>query len=247
MQKLLIVEDEFIIAYYVKELLEKKQIGHCTILDTFEESKKWIKNELPDLVLLDIRLFEDEDAGIRLAHYLQNNYSIPFIFISGYSDEITLKNAKLYKPATFITKPIIEKQLLAAVEMALPEQNIVKTKSILLKGRYIESITYSELIKTNFSEYDFVKKTISFDDITVIQSFNHIKRNTVLFKFRQPNVFFVTSCTIEKLIEVLPSFFKQVHQSFIVNTNFITSNRRGHYLTVSEEKIPIGAAFREMI
>src|SRR5690606_22161381 len=148
-----------------------------------------VRQELPDLVLLDIRLFDDEDAGIRLAHYIQDHYHIPFIFLSGYSDETTLKHARLYRPATFITKPVIEKQLLAAISMALPERNIAKAKAIFLKGKYFEDITYEKLTRIPFSEYNFINREIRFEDITVIQAFNHIKRNTILFKFCQPKCF----------------------------------------------------------
>src|SRR5690606_20393793 len=124
MRKILIVEDEFIIAHRVKELLEKEANASCYITDNYADAMNLVRQELPDLVLLDIRLFDDEDAGIRLAHYIQDHYHIPFIFLSGYSDETTLKHARLYRPATFITKPVIEKQLLAAISMALPERNI---------------------------------------------------------------------------------------------------------------------------
>ena len=95
MKKILIVEDEFIIAHRIKELLEKREIGKCEVKDTFQESIDWLSIELPDLVLLDIRLFDDEDAGIRIAHYIQEHYHIPFIFLSGYSDDVTLKTARL--------------------------------------------------------------------------------------------------------------------------------------------------------
>lgn len=245
MKKILIVEDEFIIAYRIKELLEKSGIGDCVITDTYENSMSRIKQELPDMVLLDIRLFEDEDAGIRLARYIQEHYNIPFIFLSGYSDEMTLKNARLYKPATFITKPVIEKQLLAALAMALPQENTTKIKTVFLKGRYFEGLAYSHLVKLPFSEYDFISKEIRFNDITVIQSFNHIKRNTILFKFRHANTFFVMGATIEKIREMLPPFFEQVHQSFIVNTHYVSATREGHYITVGNENVPVGAVFKK--
>lgn len=245
MRKVLIVEDEFIIANHVKELLENNELGYGCIMDSYKDSIRYIHTELPDLVLLDIRLFDDEDAGIRLARYIQNHYNIPFIFLSGYSDAITLKNARLQKPATFITKPIIEKQLLAAVTMAFPEASEKsKIKSIILKGRYFENIALENLKKISFSEHDFVNKEISFDDITMIQAFNHIKRNTVLFKFKQPNRYFVLGTTIEKVKEILPVFFMQIHQSFIINTNLVTAERKGHFVTVGGENIPIGAAFK---
>ncbi|GAB3428788.1 response regulator transcription factor [Niabella aquatica] len=245
MKKILIIEDEFIIADRIKELLENNRLGSCTVKDTYKESMEWIRKELPDLILLDIRLFEDKDAGIRIAHYVQDHYSIPFIFLSGYSDDITLKQARLYRPATFITKPVIEKQLLAAIKMALPEADAPKIKTVFLKGRYFENMAYEHLVRTSFSAYDFVSKEIRLSDITIIQSFNHVRRNTLLFKFKEPDTFFVIGSTIEKIQEILPACFEQVHQSFIINTCYISAKREGRYITVGNENVPVGPAFRK--
>ncbi|MFT3904526.1 MAG: response regulator [Niabella sp.] len=246
MKKILIVEDEFLIAYHIKELLEKKQMGSCFVVDTYKESVDFIRSELPDLVLLDIQLFEDEDAGIRIAHYMQDHYSIPFMFLSGYSDETTLRYARLSKPATFITKPVIEKQLLVAVEMAMPDKDMPKIKSIFLKGKYFENTTYEILAKTAFSGYDFVSKEIRFEEVAVIQSSNHIQRNTILFKFTRTGCFFIMGSTIEKIKEILPPFFQQVHQAFIINTHYITARRKGHYITVANENVPVGTVYKNM-
>lgn len=246
LKKILIVEDEFIIAYRIKEMLEKNNIANCHVTDNYAESIERIKKDLPDLALLDICLFEDKDAGIRLARFIQEHYSIPYIFISGYSDENTLRYAKLYKPATFITKPIVEMQLLAAVEMAMPEESSQKARSVFLKGRFFEHTSYEELLRKSISDHHFLNKEIRFEEVTVIQSFNHIRRNTVLFKFKQPHTFLIVSATIEKISEILPSFFEQVHQSFIVNTRLITAHRKGHYVTIAGENIPVSTLFVEM-
>ena len=246
-KKILIVEDEFIIAHRIKELLENNNIASCLVTDTYNQSIDRIKKDLPDLALLDICLFEDKDAGIRLARYLQGHYNIPYIFLSGYSDEITLRHAKPYRPATFITKPLNEKQLLAAVSMALPEEGSPKARSVFLKGRYLDHISYEKLGTVHFSEYDFVNRAINFDEVTIIQSFNHIKRNTILFKFRQPDCFFVMGATIEKIQSILPHYFEQVHQSFIINTHYISAKRGGHYITILDENVPVGAAFKNTV
>lgn len=244
MKKILIVEDEFIIAHHVKELLEKKEIGKCTITDTYQESMDYIKKELPDIALLDICLFDDRDAGIRLAHFIQEHYAIPFIFLSGYSDQDTLKHARLSRPATFITKPIVEKQLLAAIAMALSEEDLPKIKTASLKGRYLENIKEANFSRINLSKYELINKEIQFKEVTVIQAFNNIKRNTILFKFKQPGAYFIYGGTIENVMKILPPYFEQIHQSFIINTHYITAKKEGHFVTILDENIPIGAAFR---
>ncbi len=245
MKKILIVEDEFIIAHRIKELLEKREIGKCEVKDTFQESIDWLSIELPDLVLLDIRLFDDEDAGIRIAHYIQEHYHIPFIFLSGYSDDVTLKTARLYKPDTFITKPIIEEQLLTIIKIAMPDEGVCKIKTVFMKGKYFENIPFDQLMKVRFSEYDFINKEIRFDHISIIQSFNHVKRNSIVFKFQQPHTFFIMGTTIEKILVQLPSYFRQVHQSFIINTQKISAIKKDQYITINNEDVPIGNAFKK--
>ncbi|GAB3430788.1 LytTR family transcriptional regulator DNA-binding domain-containing protein [Niabella aquatica] len=138
-----------------------------------------------------------------------------------------------FKSATVITKPIIE-------------EKISKPKSIFLKGRFLEKVHYEDLMEIHFSNYIFSTKEILFDNITVIQSFNDVKRNTILFKFKQHNTFFITGSTIEKILKVLPQHFVQVHQSFVVNLHYATQ-RNGRYILVANEKIPIGRSFKNAI
>ena len=133
--KILIVEDEFIIANQVKTFLESEGYIILGIVDNYNDAIEAVNLKIPDLVIADIRLYDDEDGGIRISQYVYNRYNIPVIFLSGYSDKETIKRAKETNPNTFLIKPkpLNKTQLLATVEIALPSQaNNLKLKAISL-------------------------------------------------------------------------------------------------------------------
>ncbi len=116
--KVLIVEDELIIAEDLKEILLELGYRVTGIAKDIEEAKNVLIQEVPDIVLLDIRL-RDGDNGIDLAQYIRKNYKLPVIFISSYSDKDTLIRAKQVKPDGYLVKPVEKGDIYSAIEIAL--------------------------------------------------------------------------------------------------------------------------------
>ncbi|NQT65459.1 MAG: diguanylate cyclase, partial [FCB group bacterium] len=71
-----------------------------------------------DLVLVDIKL-EGDLNGIDITDTIQQKYNIPVIYVTAYSDQRTLNEAKLTAPYGYISKPFEDKELYSAIEMAL--------------------------------------------------------------------------------------------------------------------------------
>ena len=116
--KLLIVEDEAIIAEDIAELCTL--LGY-EVLDTAHnagQALNILKNQTPDLILLDINLEDDLD-GIEIAEYINDHSKIPFIYLTSYADIETLMRAKKTKPQGYIVKPFNKEQLLSTIEIAL--------------------------------------------------------------------------------------------------------------------------------
>lgn len=116
--KIFIIEDEAIIAEDIAELC--RLLGY-EVMDTAHsagQALNILKDEQPDLILLDINL-EDDIDGIEIAEYINGHYSIPFIFLTSYADIETLKRAKKTKPMGYIVKPFNKEQLLSTIEIAL--------------------------------------------------------------------------------------------------------------------------------
>ena len=98
--KILIVEDEYIVATDLKQRLE--DMGH-KIVGIEGDGKSAIKKTeetKPDLILMDITLKGELD-GIETAQQIQEDYDIPLIYLSGRNDNNTLKRAKTTEPSGF--------------------------------------------------------------------------------------------------------------------------------------------------
>lgn len=116
--KILIIEDENIVAMDIKNNL--KRLGYAVpyVVDSGEKALQKVAENHPDLVIMDIRLSGDID-GITTAKIIRNNFKIPIIYLTAYSDEITLQRAKLTEPFGYVLKPFDEKDLQIAIELAL--------------------------------------------------------------------------------------------------------------------------------
>src|SRR6185369_3274345 len=89
--------------------------------DPFVQGKKAldsIEKLNPDLILLDINLKGSELDGIRVAEQIHQNYQIPFIFLTAFSDKTTLEKAKLTEPYGYIIKPFEENDIRTSIEIA---------------------------------------------------------------------------------------------------------------------------------
>lgn len=115
-KKLLIVEDQFVEADYLRMMLTKAGYLVCEIARSVPEAREIIETEKPDLVLLDIFL-KGKLTGIDLAMQLKED-NIAFIYLSANSNEETLTAAKATEPYGFLVKPFREKDLIISLEIA---------------------------------------------------------------------------------------------------------------------------------
>ena len=114
--KILIIEDEIIVATDMKAILDDAGYDVFGIATNIKEVDNCVAKMLPDLILCDINL-QNDTSGISIISEINKKYSIPFMYVSAYSDmEIVLKAGKT-NPAGYITKPFSEKQLIAAVSV----------------------------------------------------------------------------------------------------------------------------------
>ena len=117
-KKILVVEDEPIIATEIKERLEALNYTVTNIITSKEHAIDAVKKERPNLVLMDIML-GNEMAGFGLSKIIHDEFDIPVVFLTAYSDEETLQRAKLTEPYGYILKPIVERELRSTIEIAL--------------------------------------------------------------------------------------------------------------------------------
>ncbi len=115
-KKILIVEDEFIVANNLQMILEEAGYTIIGVAASAREAQEYTEQYKPDLVLLDIRL-KGKLSGIDIARKLRAGH-IPFIYLSAYANQTILEEAKATEPYGFLVKPVREKDLLVALEIA---------------------------------------------------------------------------------------------------------------------------------
>jgi len=116
--KILIVEDDVLVAENIKQILQNSRHSVTSIATSGQEALIKVKKDSPDLVLMDIVL-EGKMDGIETVHKIHTHFDIPVIYITAYSGKDTLEAAKSTQPYGYLIKPIDEKELLITIEIAL--------------------------------------------------------------------------------------------------------------------------------
>lgn len=240
--KILIVEDNVIIADDMQSMLE--EIGYEVVdnVIVYEQAIEVLKNHHVDLVLIDIILASDK-TGIDLGKHIRQNYNIPFIFVTSNSDKATVENAKTVKPDGYLVKPFEQQDLYTSIEIALSNFNYSKKESSTeINESAGESFTSNSVLKDSI----FVKKQhlyyrIQFGDIQYIKADNvYLEVNTVDKKF-------LVRSPLKDYLEKLPkNKFYRAHKSYIVNVDHIDAINSKDIM-INNTLIPISKDFKEFI
>jgi CheY-like chemotaxis protein len=115
--KILIAENENIVAIDIKNTLHRIGFEVLDIVSSGEEVLRKVNEELPDLILMDISLDGSLD-GIETAEILSAKHDIPVIYMSGLNTRETLQRAKITEPYGFLLKPFDSREIEIAIEMA---------------------------------------------------------------------------------------------------------------------------------
>jgi PAS domain S-box-containing protein len=116
--RILIVEDEALIAANLEEILEGAGYKVSESCASGREALESVKRGRPDLVLMDIKL-EGERDGIETAMEIRRRYRIPVVFLTAFAFGSLLERARKAEPYGYLIKPVKEKDLLVTLEMAL--------------------------------------------------------------------------------------------------------------------------------
>ena len=120
--RLLIVEDEGLVAIDLQSRLERLGYTVTDIADTGARAISLALDQLPDLILMDIHLAEGSD-GIAAALEINEMLGAPVVFLTAYADIATLNRAGAAAPYGYIVKPFDERSLAATVQMALARRD----------------------------------------------------------------------------------------------------------------------------
>lgn len=221
--QILIVEDEFITQRTIANQLEEIGYKIAGLAMSSKEAIEILNSKKVNFAILDINI-QGENDGIWLANFIKEKYNIPFIYLTAYSDDHTIKRAIRTEPFSYLVKPFQKYDLLTSIEISILNFNRLHPKKeafILLKHNEI-----------------FKKITIA--SILYIESDkNYLKLfcKEELYRYRS---------TINDFMELLPNDFYQTHKGFIVNSNFITGFNHS-FVRINETQIPISKTYKEKI
>ncbi|KAF3885688.1 MULTISPECIES: hybrid sensor histidine kinase/response regulator [Nostocales] len=116
--KILIVEDEQLVADDLRETLEYLGYIVPTMVATGEEAIVMVESLQPDLVLMDIRLAGEID-GVEASEQIQSRFNVPVVYLTANADRATLERVKATQPFGYILKPFDERILSTTIEIAI--------------------------------------------------------------------------------------------------------------------------------
>jgi class 3 adenylate cyclase len=153
--KILIAEDENIIAFDIAENIRRLGYEVTGIARTSQEVIEKARDLKPDLILMDIML-DENTSGVDAADQIRTLFDIPVVFLTALADKETIKRAKLTEPFGYILKPFETRTLHTTIEMAVYKHDVnlkVKERTRELEEerqkseRLLQNILPREIIK----------------------------------------------------------------------------------------------------
>ena len=213
--KILIVEDNIIIAEDLKFVLSDLGYEVLGISMSYFESLEAIELKKPDLCLLDITIRGEKD-GIDLGKTINENYGIPFLYITSHSDRITVERAKETKPKGYLIKPFDKDDVYTSIEMALVQSSSAIAPSILIRQNGL-------LKKILIQEITHLKADGNYVEINTEDHKTYLQRDSIKNYLTQ---------------EYFNAFY-QIHKSYAVNKKHIQSFNSKRVLMNGKE-LPMG-------
>ncbi|MBU0923456.1 response regulator [bacterium] len=120
--KILIVEDESIVALDIKRILLNLEYEVTDTANDYFTAISSVQSNKPDIIFMDINLGKGKD-GIETVEEIQKNDNIPIIYITAYSDEFTIKRAIKTNPTGYLLKPFKKEEINSIILLTLYKLN----------------------------------------------------------------------------------------------------------------------------
>ena len=236
--KILIVEDEQLIALELAAGLERDGYRVAGIADTFEEAVAIFSRELIDIVLMDIHIRGKAD-GVETAAELMRLRPVPIVYLSALTDARTVSRVKETHPAAFLSKPYSMPNVRIAIELALANFAVARGAGSVLR---VESAD-KELI-LQLEDSIFVKTNLQFVKIA-LQDILYLEADNNYVQLYTPERKFALRVSLGQLLEKI-QFRKlvRIHRSYAVNIDRMSSFSDGE-VWIGKVALPLGRNYRE--
>ena len=177
-KKILVVEDDSIIGWHIERSLTDLGYRVVGVFDNGETVVETVTLDPPDMVLMDIGLKGHLD-GIQTAGILHHKLDVPVVYLTAYTDPVTLERAKQTEPYGYLRKPFDDQALRATIEMALHNHQL-KRQLVESEKRYRmlfstmqEAFALHEIILNDDGKpvnYRFLDVNPAFEQLTGLRS-----------------------------------------------------------------------------
>jgi len=231
---ILVVEDDYIIAAHISNLLIEAGYSVAESLSKGESVITYVDNNPVDVILMDINLAGDLD-GIETAKLVIKKHSIPIIFLTANSDDITFDRAKDTFPSAFITKPFKNKDLTRTLEIVINQcdfdynqnQENVSNSEMLIDRIFVRD--KDRMIKLNIDNILYVEADRNYCKITTKEKSYTLSIPLAKFEDKITNTYFV-----------------RIHRSHSVNIKAI-DELNDNYVFINGKSLAVSKSYKEKL
>lgn len=251
---ILIVEDEGLVAMELEENLLREGYNVVDIADNCNDACEAHRKHQADLILLDVNIKGPCD-GIGTAVKLMEIREVPFIYLTAFTDLVTVERAKHTFPAAYLSKPYQVTNLTIAIEMALhnfafrkapepkpveePRMHVVdwedkKEKPAPDSRESILTFNNSIFVKQN---YKFIK--IDIEDIYYLEA-----DSNYTYIYTSENKYAIRHSLQNVMDKLMLNNFVRTHRSYAININHLTTFNDS-FISIGKYEIPLGRNYKE--
>ncbi len=220
----LILEDNPITAQDLKEILEAEDIEVLKVCHSAEQALSSLDSCDPDILLVDIKL-KGTMTGIEFVERISSDQPKPVIYITANSDNETVKRAIETRPASFLTKPFDEKDVIIAVELAF---------SKFYGSENTDEVPNKHLFLKDGGKFDKVK----------IADINYLQAEGSYCKVYTDTKQYLLTCNLNSFHKKLDSEFVRIHRSYAINSSKITSVNSDKVF-IGDDSFPVGRSHKD--
>lgn len=220
LKRILVVEDNFIIGQELKSVLVELGYEVVGVAENLSLAKEFLKT-LPDLILLDIRL-GSEDDGYKIAELIDQEYQIPYLFLTAFSDKNSVLKGSSYNPAGYLVKPVDKNTLFSSMELAYSKAQKKDNTIKIAVGRSVRQVNEDDIL--------WISAADVYLDV-------HLSSGETIVTRSSMDVF---------LRKVNTSKFIRIHRSYAVNKSKV-DRIDAKNVFISNKELPLSRSFKDEV
>ncbi|MEQ8534689.1 MAG: response regulator [Imperialibacter sp.] len=233
--KVLIVEDKSVVAEDLKLCLQDYGYVTLGICRNGHDGITMADELSPDILLMDININGSID-GVETVRQITSKNTMPVIYLTAYSDSVTVDRAKATHPAAYLVKPFDPIDLKIAIDIAI--ENFQEYRN----GEEVSGVPHSiPIINDSF----FIKQGESYHKVP-FSNILYVEADGSYTKIHTTQGTMTLSMNMKGVLSNLPPIFLKVHRSFIVNLRMVDKFDRNN-LYVGEVAIPVSNSNKDIL